>query len=258
MFVGLKGKEFGQIELGRLKQAYKYMGGVRYDPFVATILQARGNGGMSGGAGPDKAMGHGGFHSNAIGYRGDFGPVNFQLTYNPEDVNGGSMTAGAMFKQENWEVFVALADSGDTGASKEGGRTMQTGDSEYSATKIGGQYKMGMHTISAQMEMIDSDTVGSTATKGTSPSYLYLNYQAKMGNNTFGVGFGQYDSDGATADDVNAAGTQAVSKDVGFLALGVNHYFSKTTRLHAGYRATTTDTNTGNSVIAVGLRKDFK
>ena len=80
----------------------------------------------------------------------------------------------------------------------------------------------------------------------------------KMGNNTFAAQIGQYDSDGATGDDVNAAGTQTVSRDVSYLALGVNHYFSKTTRLHAGYRNSATDTNTGNSVIAVGLRKDFK
>lgn len=259
MFVGLKGKDFGQFELGRLKQAYKYMGGVRYDPFVATALQARGNAGMSGSAGPDKAMGHGAFHSNALGYRGDFGPVNVQLTYNPEDVNGGSMTAGAMFKQENWEVFIALADSGDTGATKDGGRTMQTGDAEYSATKIGGQYKMGMHTISAQYEMIDSDTVGSTATKGTSPTFLFIGYQMKMGNNTFAVQIGQNDSDGATGDDANTAAVETnISKDQSYLALGVNHYLSKTMRMHAGYANKSTDTNTGGSVIAVGLRKDFK
>ena len=44
---GLKG-EFGQVEIGRLKSEYKYKGGIQYDPFYGTTLEARNNGGMTG------------------------------------------------------------------------------------------------------------------------------------------------------------------------------------------------------------------
>ena len=59
-FVGLKGG-FGQIELGRVKAAYKYYGGVKYDPFVTTELEARRYGGMSTGS-----FGHNSFLSDTL------------------------------------------------------------------------------------------------------------------------------------------------------------------------------------------------
>jgi hypothetical protein len=52
--VGLRGG-LGTLELGRLETPYKYSGGVKYDPFVATSLEARGAGVLS--LGPSNASG---------------------------------------------------------------------------------------------------------------------------------------------------------------------------------------------------------
>ena len=95
MLVGLKGG-FGTVELGRLKSVYKYSGGVKYDPFVATTLEARGRGGMSGKVGLGNAFGHNGFISDSVAYKNKFGGnVHFWLTYDLDD--GGSESAGSGF-----------------------------------------------------------------------------------------------------------------------------------------------------------------
>ena len=234
--VGLKGKS-GQFELGRLKQAYKYTGGVKYDPFVTTLLEARGNGGMSGKTGKGSDMGHSSFHSAALGYRGKFGPVKVQVTYGPEE-DDGSMTASAMIKQKNFEAFIAIADDGD--------RTSTTVDG-YSATKIGGAWMSGMHKVTGQYEMADLGGAGTAV----EPTILFVGYQGKMGKNTFVAQIGQLDADGTTS-----------AGDVAYMALGVVHKMSKMTRLMAGYRSSTVDGGTASdtdiTAISVAMRKDFK
>ena len=41
VMVGLRGR-FGDFETGRIRTPYRYLGGVKYDPFVATALEQRG------------------------------------------------------------------------------------------------------------------------------------------------------------------------------------------------------------------------
>jgi predicted porin len=258
VMVGLKGKDVGQFELGRLKSPYKYAGGVKYDPFVATGLEARGQGGMHNGA-----YGQGGFLSNTIAYRGAFGPVKVELLYGPE-TNDGQMGLSAMYAADNFEVGVAMIDSGDIKAKVGGlpvaGTNAALPTSEYGAesnTKLFGKYTMGMHTIVAQYEMIDLTPTNPTAgrsTKGDKPTYMFLGYQAKMGANQFVVEYGSMSAD----DKTTTIGGAAKSNDMTMLVLGVNHFMSKTTRMYAGYRNSTSDAENGNSVITVGLRKDFK
>lgn len=229
-FVGLKGG-FGQVELGALKQGYKYAGGVTYDPFVATYLQARGNGGMTFKPAADE-LGHGKFHTNALGYGGKFGPVKLRLTYGPSE-NDGSLTASGKFSNPMFEVFLAIVDSGD----KLGATT------SYSATKLGGQFRMagGAHKISAQYEMAENDNAGTT----TEPTNLFVGYQGKFGKNMFVAQFGMEDNDAATLNETS------------YLALGAIHKFSKTTRVFGGYRNTDADADDRESVVSIGMRKDF-
>jgi predicted porin len=253
LFVGLKGKDVGQFELGRLKSPYKYAGGVKYDPFVATALEARDNGGMQGGA-----YGQGGFLSNTIAYRGAFGPVKVEFLYGPE-TNDGQMGLSAMYAADNFEVGFAMIDSGDVKARVNsqpisGKNTkMPTTYSQEANTKLFGKYTMGMHTIVAQYEMVDltGNPAPAAGTKGLEPTFMFLGYQAKMGANQFVVEYASMDSDGLVT-------TANKSYDTTFLVLGVNHFMSKTTRMYAGYRNSTNDAETGNSVITVGMRKDFK
>ncbi len=228
-FVGLKAS-WGQIELGRLKSEYKYTGGVKYDPFVATTLEARRNGGMTGGS-----LGHNGFLTKSVGYRVKAGPVKLGITYAPSE-DDGLMSAAAKYGAKSWEAFLAIINDGD--------RTNGSGGASYSATKVGGKVKFGgMHTIVGQFESVDRDTGGV----GAEPTYLFLGYHLKMGKNTAVVQFGALDGDGGT--------------DTDYLTLGFIHKFSKSTRIFGGYRSTSPDTGTQPSedinVISVGVRKDF-
>lgn len=225
LLVGLKGG-FGQVELGQLKSAYKYTGGVAYDPFVASTLEARRNGGMSGGV-----FGHNGFISESIGYSSPkLGPVDIRATYAPsKDDSAYSVSAKASFKMG--EVLVAAVDQGDRG-----------GTAEYSAWKVGGQLRLagGAHKISLQYE--GTEAKNTTTTK---PTYAFIGYQGTFGKSTFVAQFASNDAD-------------VENKNKTYYALGAIYKFSKNTRAFGGYRVTDADDDSGESVISIGLRKDFK
>jgi predicted porin len=229
--VGLKGSAV-QIEAGRLKSAYKYAGGVKYDAFVTTTMEARGNGGMSG---TDK--GHNGFLSKHLAVQGGSGPIKARFTYGAAD-GDGSMTLSVMYKQNNIEAFLAMVDSGDL--EDDGSPT----GASTSRTKLGGAFTTGPHKIMLQYEMEDLDT-------NVDPTYLFVAYNMKMGKNTFVAQIGQYDSDQSTTPN----------GDLDYLALGVIHKFTKTTRIFGGFRSTDADNdtypNSREDVVTVGLRKDF-
>ena len=229
--VGLKGGA-GQFEAGVLKQAYKYMGGVKYDAFVATTLEARGNGGMLKAIQKQSLIGQGGFHFGAIGYENKFGPVKVRLTYSPQTDNG-QMTAGAMYEANGIEGFYAMTSTGKS----------MGGDDKVTSSKIGGAYKMGMHKIMLQLESGKYETTGSSSTEKVN----YLAYHGKFGKTMF---IFQYGTDKPEDD----------TKKLTYLALGARFSFSKQTYLYGGYKQTKAeDANeaNGNSVIAVGLTKKF-
>jgi len=238
MMVGLKGN-FGEVQLGRLKTAYKYTGGVKYDPFVATVLEARDGNAMSGKVGVGaikKAAGHHAFVDDSIAYKNKFGDISLWITYDLDDggpssdTGGNALTASVKFSQKNWEVFVATVDDDNDGAPGNG----------YSATKIGGQFRTGPHKISAQLENADTGAVVNPDIQ-----YIYLDYQFKMGKNIFDVAYGQVDPDGA-------------NNDHDWLRLAVIHKFSKKTRAWIGWSNLDSDLpNSDSSVVSVGLRVDI-
>ncbi len=225
-FVGLKGS-FGTVTLGNLKSPYKYAGGVKYDPFVTTALEARKHGGMTSGI-----YGTNGFINDLIGYSSPKGPVTAYVAYGASE-NDSLVALNLKYKQGGIEAFVAYIDTGDR---LNGG--VSGNDTAYSATKIGGQFKTGPHKISLQYE---DTTDTSAANVDTSPTVAFLGYQMKMGKNTFAIQGGQTSYD-TTTDDTT------------YTAIGVIHKFSKMTRVYAGYR----DTSDVENVLTVGLRKDFK
>lgn len=272
-FVGLAGG-FGQVELGRLKSAYKYAGGVTYDPFVATLLEARNAGkAMSGGI-----FGQGGFLSNQIGYNTPkLGPVSVRVTYGPSD-NDSSYTASVKASFPMFEAFVALADEGDLNMTKSSTSTSTrstvtgitttvakvTNYTDYSTVKLGGQLKLagGAHKISLQYEMLDQKTstkttttddstapppapVSTTTTGSQKPKYLFLGYQGNFGKSTFVAQFGNSDQD---VTDGKAT----------YFAVGAIYHFSKATSVFGGYSNTDQKDKKGQSVISIGLKKTFK
>lgn len=252
--VGLKGG-FGTFEAGRLKAPYKYTGGVAYDPFVTTYLEARKSGGMSGGA-----FGQNGFWSNSIAYHNNFGKVNVWVAYgvdggtgdetindttglgnNDNNVgNSGDLSASVKYADGNFEVFASTAMDADKANTNSGDN--DTGFA-YTANKIGGQFKSGNHTLSAQYEMISDESKAANAQDST---VAFLGYQMKMGATSLVAQLGQ------TADDDK-------TKDKNYMALGAIHKLSKKTRVFGGYRNTTQNDADDSSYTAItaGLRIDF-
>lgn len=244
LMVGLKGG-FGTVQLGRLKSEYKYAGGVKYDPFVATFLEARGNGGMSGGGtmvgGVSNQYGHNSFNSDMIGYKSPkLGPITLGLTYGPEE-DDGTMTAAIKGSWKMGEFVIALLDTGD-----------KLGTAAYSAFKAGGQLRFGggNHKISLQYEVTDYDD-GNAATDDESPVYFFGGYQGSFGKSTFVAQFGAHDADVTTVGG-------ATTNDATYMAVGAIYKFSKLTRVFGGFRSEDRDDDSGEDVISIGMRKDFK
>ncbi|NIP73455.1 MAG: porin [Gammaproteobacteria bacterium] len=236
--VGLKGG-FGEFQAGRLKSAYKYTGGVKYDPFVTTNLEARRYGGMTTGV-----FGHNSFVSNHLGYKNDLGAVGLWITYSPDEQSGtdGDMTASVKFGGGAWEAFGALAHDDDADGA----------GNAYDVFKVGGQYRMGPHKLSGQWES-GTDESGGVDADG---SLLFLGYQFKTGNTTLAaqMGTGTVEFDIAGADDQEST----------YFALGAIHKFSKQTRIFGGFASMEVENAVGLSandgdrdVVTAGLRMDF-
>jgi len=227
-FVGLKGG-FGTVELGNLKSAYKYSGGVKYDPFVATLLEARGRNGMSKGELGNGAFGHNSFLSNSVGYKTPkMGGFSAWATFSPDEAGAGNgadgdYSFGLKFKQKMFEVFVAGINNDDAAG----------GD----AIKIGGQVKFGNFKVSGQYEQLDTST-GDI-------DIFFLGGQAKFGNNVVVAQFGNKDVDGGNDGD--------------YYTLGFIHNMSKKTRLTAGFSSNESLTTGGSDtdIFAVGMRMKF-
>ncbi|NOX76518.1 MAG: porin [Gammaproteobacteria bacterium] len=227
--VGITGG-FGTVVTGNLKSPYKYTGGVKYDPFVTTALEARRNGGMSGGA-----LGHNSFIDNLVAYATPKGPITATFAYGPEK-NDGAWAADVKYRAAGVEAFVAAIDGGDR--------------YDYSAAKVGGSFKTGNHKIVGQYESISAGIGNPDVT------VLFLGYQMKMGKNTLVAQWGQQSDKGKVADFADK--DNGLKGNADYLALGVIHKLSKATRVFGGFRSSTSDNNTGRNVYTVGLRKDFK
>lgn len=227
-WVGLKGG-FGELQFGQTKAAYKYTGGVAYDPFITTFLEARDeNGAMSG-----SKFGQNGFWNNNIAYIGNFGNVGVWVNYGVDEGDGtsgsgnnGDISAAVKYGSGNWEAFVAHSSQDST---------------DLAMNKVGGQVKFGASTLSAQYET-GKDAADEDQT------YAFLGYQLKMGANAFVAQLGH-----ATIDNPLRQG------DTDYYALGVIHKMSKQTRVFGGYRKTSADNPAFGdaSAITVGMRVDF-
>ena len=233
IMAGLKGG-FGEFQIGTLKSAYKYTGGVTYDPFVATTLEARGNFGMTAGD-----MGQNAFINNALAYKGKFGPIGAWITYSPDDTDrdadgkkdGGQYTYGVKYNAGNIEAFIAGDDAKYSLASK-----------KYKSTKVGGKFSMGGGTaIKLQYEKGDK--------AGKDLITTFLGAEFGMGTNTLVAQVGTTKLDDGK-DDTN---------DGSYMALGAIHKFSKKSRAFVGYKTKKAKDSpaTEDTVLSVGLRVDI-
>lgn len=231
VMVGLKGG-FGQIEAGRLKSPYKYTGGVKYDPYVTTVHEARGYV-MSGKVGQGNGYGHNGFISDSISYQKKFGPIKLWVLHDfdnggPSADNKGTGTVAAIaYQQGNIHAFVkTLTDD-------------EAGDKEYKSNSIGAKVGFGNMDVAVQLE---------SAEKGTlEEDYMFVNFNMKMGSNIITANYGTYEDNAATANEKTK------------ITLAVKHKFSKKTSAWVGY--TTVEegaaTKVDNNVTSIGLRVDI-
>lgn len=257
-YVGLSGG-FGTVTAGNLHGVYKRMGGVRWDPVNATVLEARGNGGQSGGD-VNATFAHNGFIPGAVKWESGAvtGPVNVEVLFAPnkngntagaDAGDGNDFQAGVSFKpMPGLEVLAVTAKNKQSPA---------TTNSSQSLTKFGARYNMGPHTFWAQIEdaditsglgVVDSNGI-TTASKGEA-KYNLFGYSLKAGNNLFVVQYG----------DAERSASGATTQDVTYLSLAVLHSLSKNTTAHVGYRSTETETGTNTTettVFAAGLRVNF-
>ena len=239
-FVGLKGN-FGTVQLGNLKSAYKYTGGVKYDAFVATVLEARNQGGMSGSDLGNSSYGHNSFLANSIGYiTPKMNGFQGWLTYSPDESGNskgddGDLTASLKYNNGPMELGVAYVNNDDNSGAIPG----NGGD----GFKLLGSYKFGNHKVMGQYESLDTDAAGDV-------DYYFLAYHFKTGNNTIVGQLGNRDPD-ATGEG-----------ETDYYMIGLIHALSKKTRLTAGYSnsetdATFTDFGAEVETFSVGLRMIF-
>jgi len=155
-FVALKGG-FGLVGFGRFNGVYKTHGGVKYDPWVTTSMQARFNGGMSG-----TALGNAGFIDGLVVYQTpSLGPATITAQYEDVEVGGFDGTGTFLYASAKMDfgkvsVIPALGQfSGDA----------ENSDASYLA--VGAMYnfsKMTKGWIGYRDTNADKDEKDETAT----------------------------------------------------------------------------------------------
>ncbi len=227
-YVGLSGG-FGTVLAGTLSTPYK-SSTVKWDPFLATFAQARGNGGLSGL--------HNSYVGNAVAYANKFGMAKVVaavvLDETDNSASQGDTTTAQHAKSLSVnmpvgpvEVALGYIDLTDFAG----------GADSATALKIGVKYTAGAITVSAQNENLDTG-LGDE-------SYTLLSGSYAMGANTVSLSYGVNSPD---AGDDNT-----------YTAIGVKHAFSKTVAATAAYRMSD-DGSAGDadeSAMGVGLRVAF-
>ncbi|RUM94341.1 MAG: hypothetical protein DSZ28_03720 [Thiothrix sp.] len=212
-FIGLKGG-FGTVLMGTIATPYK-SSTVKWDPFLATFMQARGNGGMTG-------AGHNGYANNVVAYANKFGPATFvgaiafdESKDNPNNAtttdNDGdhALTASVNVPVGPVELALAYIDTG--GINKFVDADKANGGNNIEAIKFGVKYGGGdvsPLTLAAQYETIDAG--GENAF-----DQIYLTGGYAFGANTVSLSYGITQPDANGADDGD------------YVALGLNHAFNK-------------------------------
>jgi len=239
-WVGLKGG-FGAVLFGRQPTPYKMYGGVKWDPYVATFMEARRSGGMSG-----DALGHSGFVNDVMAYASPkLGPVKFTAAYiadeTPADAEAntgalnGTFTGGISGMFGPVEVIGAYTKANRSGLS------------DVKQGKIGARYKGNGLTAAVQWEDVDNSGSirinGNTVPGGkVSGNILFLNLGYKFGNTLIAGNYGKTDADNN-------------GQDIDYGAIGATYFLSKTVRAYLGWAQTKTDEK--YNLYGAGMRYDF-
>ena len=286
-YVGLRGA-FGSIELGNIASPYKYTGGVMWDAFVTTDLQARGNGGMSAGV-----FGQNGFMSNSILYQSpNFSGFHVAFAYSPMNagVNGshaaskltaqhGDYAAALQWKALGWSLFLAgdhaAAPGGDQtfkpyvtpiGVGSDGlvyaeGSASGTSPTVVDAfstatqtnTKFGVKYNFGPVAVMGQVENL------RTSGEANPTRDYFLGVDGNAGHWAPALQVGETTDKYFVGTDIK----------VSYIAVGTFYNFKKGFSLYGGYRRTRITgassaaaiaagaSNGTQSVFSIGMREVF-
>lgn len=288
-YIGLKGA-FGSLSVGRQEAPYKYYGGVSYDPFARTHIQARRAGGMSGNA---NGFGHNGYVSNSIVYQSpDLWGMQMAVLLMPDETSAGTegdmdYSIGLRYRLGSMMEAIVAHNHLNTAASQPDERM----------TKIGGKLVLGIHTLTAQYEWIENassgtgnnagaatgasffgpysgigtcpaTTTGARCTNGlnggTDGTIWFASYQMKLGNFTVGGALGKTEADNVPATPSTPRG---IGNEVFFWSAGMIYNFSKSFNLFVGWAESDENLDLGSNaarvigsdrdVWTVGMRKDF-
>ena len=163
-----------QWHIGTISSPYK-SSTADWDPFLATFMQARGNGGMS--------VHHNGYVESGINYQSKWWSSDIAMQWSPE--NGGGLSV--IHSLENWDFTLASID--DTSST-----------TENRAAKLGLRYHSGTWITALQYEALKKSSQPAQST--------YLNFTKQDGKTEYGLSFGRYRSDdiAETALDYYALG----------------------------------------------------
>jgi len=255
-YIGLAGG-WGAFIAGRVQSPYKTYGGVKWDPYVATFMEARRKGGMSG-----DATGHNGFVNDQVVYASPvMAGIKFTAHYGIDeqatsDTTGslnGSWGAGISGVWGPVEVIGAYLNFRNRTSSGCSGPACGTDDIKQG--KIGVRYKGNGLTAALQYENVDN--VGRQIANGLATNnaalegkILFANLGYKFGNTLIAGNYGKTD-----ADDITVNGVKVGVSDITYWALGARYYLAKKVSTYIGYSET--DQNDKYKLLGVGMRYDF-
>ncbi|HBS26604.1 MAG TPA: hypothetical protein DD827_05655, partial [Gammaproteobacteria bacterium] len=163
---------------GRLNSPYK-SSTVKWDPFLATFMQARGNEGVT-------AAGHNGYVENVVAYANKFGKAKFvaaigldESNDNPKDRDTDAdhaLTASVNMPVGPVEMALAYVNTAGIGTGVDG-------TSDIAAIKLGAKYKTGPLTLAGQYETVE---VGGNAAF----DQIFFTGSYKVSANTFSLSYG--------------------------------------------------------------------
>ncbi|MEN8169770.1 MAG: porin [Pseudomonadota bacterium] len=271
-YIGLSGG-FGTVMMGTMSSPYK-MATVKWDPFLATSAQARGNYGMS--------ELHNGYVNNAIAYANKFGMAKvvaaivldenadaFADPANSETTGNHAISFSVNAPVGPVELAFGYHDASDYGVDSADPLNPVLSPSaqndDFTAMKLGVKYAAGPISVAFQHETLEvGKGVVDTTIEGdtTDITHMYLNATYTAGANTFAFAYGLMDED----ENIKAVAPGTADPTPTYMSLGMVHGFSKKTSVHVAYVAMDTDvsctalvtTGCGDDAgIAAGLRVKF-
>lgn len=296
-WVGLSGRNWGAVKIGRNQAPMKTIGGAAYDIFVATGLQARGFGGAMWA--PSTGFGAAGFVNQSVKYESpNMGGFSLAVLAAPSNASSGTTASGNTYNRGNgidWntgakydfgmgEVIAGYSRDTANDVQKATLTNGKFGDDEK-VWRLGGKVNLAALTLLGQYEQVNNALgsancgnggaagagLGNTAGPSSYASAGTAQCNADMNANGDGkiwflaahykIGNTILVLQGGKTN-ADAVGT-ARSKDAKNITVGAVYMLSKRTRVYGGYQKV--DVSLNNTALvnpdrktwAVGMRHDF-